>query len=150
MHLGCGAGARSGKSAGLVERVHELEAPFPQMLSVDDLQLELNGLVYRQAVSIFVRPVNGVEPSRDSCDICINRRLLGPSFRFVPDKSESGHCVNIIPCCGGSLCSRRKRPAQPVRAGSHSQECSFEGRPKETPVVLLVCHRKMHTAANAG
>ena len=53
-----------------------------------------------------------------------NRRLLGPSFRFVPDKSESGHCVNIIPCCGGSLCSRRKRPAQPVRAGSHSQERS--------------------------
>ena len=53
------------------------------------------------------------------------RRLLGPSFRFVPDKSESGHRigrddgavfvstkealvyrvairVNIIPCCGGS------------------------------------------------
>ena len=59
-----------------------------------------------------------------------SRRLLGPSFRFVPDKSESGHCVNIISCRGGSLCSRRKRPAQPVRAGSHafpSSGCALLG-----------------------
>ena len=63
----------------------------------------------------------------------IDRCFLGPSFKFVPDKFESGHGRNVIPCCGGSLCSERKHSAQPVRAGSRSQERStVSNRPART------------------